>query len=334
MKKRNKDQLKPPPWEQLRSWVALVDAGSVSAAARHLGISQAGVSQHVRQLEDAFCTALLDRSTRPAHPTVAGQRLYEQASLLLKKAGQMDEVVRAISRSRRAMLRVGCVDSFAAAIGPDVVRGLGSKAQRLSLVSGINPGLAQQFTDHQLDFLITTDAPTDSPGRIFVPLFSEKFLLALPSNLAISNGLSISEVGEIRPFMHYSTRGRIGTLIEVFLSRHDPNIPKVFEFDATDPLLSLVREDIGFTLTTPLCLWQSRFNSERVQLKTLESLRTRGQPYPDLIRTFYLVHRPDELSSLVNDLIQLVRIAIKDLKRQMTATLPTAADLLMLDSTE
>jgi DNA-binding transcriptional LysR family regulator len=278
MKKRAFDHFCPPPWEHLQSWVALVDVGSVSGAARRLGISQAGVSQHIRQLEGSFEAALLDRSTRPARPTASGQRLYEHASDLLVRAGQMGETVRVLNRSRRAMLRMGCVDSFAASIGPDLVRGLSGRVQRLRLVSGINPGLAEQFANHQLDVLVTTDPPRSEAGRTAVPLFAEHFLLALPKGMVVPPLASLQQLGQSRPFMHYSARSRMGAMVDEYLARHDPGIEKVFEFDATDPLLSLVREDLGFALTTPMCLWQSRFHAMNLQIRTLDGLRTRGQP--------------------------------------------------------
>lgn len=329
MKKHRDDRFSPPPWEQLQSWVALVEVGSVSGAARRLGLSQAGVSQHVRQLEDSLGTALLDRSTRPARPTAPGQRLYEHACALLGQARQMGENVRALSRSRRTLLRVGCVDSFAAAIGPDLVRGLTSRVQRLRLVSGINPGLAEQFASHQLDVLITTDPPRDEPGRRTVALFAEPFVLALPAGLQVPPMASLQQLGQQRPFMHYSARSRMGALVDAYLARHDPGIEKVFEFDATDPLLSLVAEDLGIALTTPLCLWQSRFHAMRLQLRTLDGLRSRGQPYPPLSRTFYMVFRADELGLLAQDIVTLVRVAAQDLQRQMVASLQLPAKLVM-----
>ena len=58
MKKRASDKVSPPSWEQLGIWVALVETGSVSAAAQRLEISQAGVSQHIRQLEETLGVSL------------------------------------------------------------------------------------------------------------------------------------------------------------------------------------------------------------------------------------------------------------------------------------
>jgi molybdate transport repressor ModE-like protein len=83
-----------PDWDLLASWVAVVEAGSISDAARVLGISQTAVSQRVKQLETILATPLLDRTTRPAHPTPAGRHLFEHAKDLLGRARRMMEGVR------------------------------------------------------------------------------------------------------------------------------------------------------------------------------------------------------------------------------------------------
>ena len=331
MKKRASDKVSPPSWEQLGIWVALVETGSVSAAAQRLEISQAGVSQHIRQLEETLGVSLLDRATRPAHPTAAGHRLYERAKDLLSRAGQMTQTVRSLSRSKRAMLRMGCVDSFAAVIGPQMVRGLSGRVQRLRLVSGINPGLADLFDNHQLDALITTDDPKYLPGRECRALFSEQFLVAVPQSFQVPPLASLSQLSQLRPFMHYSTRSKMGALVDAYLSRHDPHIERVFEFDATDPLLSLVREDLGIALTTPMCLWQSRYHAMNLKYLPLNALRHQGQTYPPLKRTFYLVYRPDELGPLAQDIAAMVRVAVRELQRQWVLELKIPHDLLSVE---
>lgn len=59
----------------LATWVAVLEASSVSAAAKRLSISQAAVSQRLKLLESALGIELLDRTTRPARPTAAGRWL-------------------------------------------------------------------------------------------------------------------------------------------------------------------------------------------------------------------------------------------------------------------
>lgn len=83
-----------PDWELLVSWVAVVEAGSVSGAAQALHISQAAVSQRVKRLESLLATPLLDRATRPAQPTPAGWRLFEDSKDLLARARRMIDSTR------------------------------------------------------------------------------------------------------------------------------------------------------------------------------------------------------------------------------------------------
>src|SRR6218665_3380758 len=83
-----------PDWGLLGAWVAVVESESVSHAARRLGLSQAGPLVRVQMLEGKPGPDLLDRGPRPAKVTLAGQRLYETSTELLKGADEMLENVR------------------------------------------------------------------------------------------------------------------------------------------------------------------------------------------------------------------------------------------------
>ena len=64
----------------METFVAVVEAGSFSAAARRLKLGQPAVSKSVAQLEAHLGARLLLRSTRGLTPTDAGQRFYEHGS--------------------------------------------------------------------------------------------------------------------------------------------------------------------------------------------------------------------------------------------------------------
>lgn len=311
----------PPPWDQLASWIAVVETGSVSAAARRAGLSQAGVSQHVRALEQRLACELLDRGTRPARVTASGRRLYEHALDLLQRAGEMDEGVRSLSRSTRSALRLGCVDSFAATLGPQLVRGLFGGVHRMQLLSGLMPDLQQRFAERRLDLLIGTQDPAGQPGIDARPLLAERFVLVLPPGRATRGVRSLHALGAELPFLGYSTRSAIGAQVDAYLRRHDPGLERRYEFDATDPLLSLVAAGLGFGLTTPLCLWQSRHHAQAVQVLPLSALKRDGAPYPALERRFWLCSRAGEPGALAAETAALVRVAVRELRRELQPAL-------------
>lgn len=63
----------------LETFVAVVNAGSLSGAARQLGCSVAAASRHLAELEAQTQSRLIDRTTRTLALSSAGKRLYPQA---------------------------------------------------------------------------------------------------------------------------------------------------------------------------------------------------------------------------------------------------------------
>ncbi|WP_420996438.1 LysR family transcriptional regulator [Cupriavidus sp. 30B13] len=69
--------------DQLRTFVTVADAGSLSAAAPRLFLSQSSVSEQLRKLEERAGVPLLVRGKQGAAPTPAGLRLLEHARRIL-----------------------------------------------------------------------------------------------------------------------------------------------------------------------------------------------------------------------------------------------------------
>jgi DNA-binding transcriptional LysR family regulator len=61
----------------LKAFIRTVEKGSITAAARDLGISQPAVTKHLVNLEKHVSARLLERSSRKVRPTVHGIELYE-----------------------------------------------------------------------------------------------------------------------------------------------------------------------------------------------------------------------------------------------------------------
>lgn len=66
-----------PDWTLWRSFAAVAEHGSLSGAARALGLSQPTLGRHVEALEAALGAKLFERSLSGFRPTVLGLRAYE-----------------------------------------------------------------------------------------------------------------------------------------------------------------------------------------------------------------------------------------------------------------
>ncbi|HTE48267.1 MAG TPA: LysR family transcriptional regulator, partial [Gemmatimonadaceae bacterium] len=63
----------------LEAFIAVVETGSIGAAARRLNLTQPGVTRRVQVLEQTLGTPLLDRRSKPPRLTTAGHAAYDHA---------------------------------------------------------------------------------------------------------------------------------------------------------------------------------------------------------------------------------------------------------------
>lgn len=86
---------------------AIVQEGSISAAARKLYVSQPALSQVVRQAESEYGVQLFDRSVSPLRLTFAGERYLEAANQILAASERMENELREIREENSGLLRLG-----------------------------------------------------------------------------------------------------------------------------------------------------------------------------------------------------------------------------------
>ncbi len=67
-------------WNLLRSFMVIMDVGSITEAARRLDLKQPTVSNALRRLEETLGRRLIDRGPRSFEPTSHGRALYEQVT--------------------------------------------------------------------------------------------------------------------------------------------------------------------------------------------------------------------------------------------------------------
>lgn len=109
-------------FRQLECFVAVVEEGSFTRAARRLGISQPSLSQHIRTLEDECEGALLDRLPRGVSLTPAGRALIPEARTVLRSVARGRQSVRAVLDVEAGELELATVLSMAVGLLPRYIR--------------------------------------------------------------------------------------------------------------------------------------------------------------------------------------------------------------------
>lgn len=132
-------------FDEMNSFVRVVEAGSISRAAEQLGLAKSGVSRRLADLESRLGVRLMNRTTRRSSLTDAGRTYYEGAVKLLSDVAELDAVVADSEASLKGRLRLAAPLSF----------GLCHLTPAIEEFMQAHPGVAIDidFSDRQVDLV-------------------------------------------------------------------------------------------------------------------------------------------------------------------------------------
>ncbi|UDF28092.1 UNVERIFIED_ORG: LysR family transcriptional regulator [Roseateles sp. XES5] len=152
----------------LRAFVAIADAGSFTAAADRLHMTQSTMSQQIARLEETIGRELVDRAARPVRLTVTGERLLGHARRIL--ALQSEALTLVAETSGTTSVRIGMPDDIAT---PEMARAFAAftrrhKEARLDVTTGLRSDLTRRYRSGELDIVVMKeDAPSEDNWASF-----------------------------------------------------------------------------------------------------------------------------------------------------------------------
>ncbi|HET7793678.1 MAG TPA: LysR substrate-binding domain-containing protein [Rhizobacter sp.] len=162
---------------------ALAGAGSLSAAARELGITTPAVSKHLALMEGRLGVSLVNRSTRRMSLTPEGELYLGHARRILGEIDDMEQTLGSSRGTPKGLLRVNATLGFGRShVAPVVSRFARTYPQvEVQLQLSVNP---PPLTDDSFDVCIRFGAPPDSRviARHIAP--NRRLLCAAPAYLA------------------------------------------------------------------------------------------------------------------------------------------------------
>ena len=162
---------------------ALASAGSLSAAARELGITTPAVSKHLALMESRVGVPLVNRTTRRMSLTPEGEIYLEHARRILGEINDMAELLGVSRSTPKGLLRVNATLGFGRThVAPIISRFVRKYPQvEVQLQLSVNP---PPLTDDSFDVCIRFGAPPDARviARHIAP--NRRLLCASPAYLA------------------------------------------------------------------------------------------------------------------------------------------------------
>lgn len=100
-------------WNLVRTFVSVVEAGSLSGAARSLNLAHPTVARHVQQLEAQLGVALFERSSGGLLLNESGERLAEVAERMRREAMTLESVGESVRSDVTGRVRITIAEVFA-----------------------------------------------------------------------------------------------------------------------------------------------------------------------------------------------------------------------------
>ncbi|HEX4933626.1 MAG TPA: LysR family transcriptional regulator [Gemmatimonadaceae bacterium] len=167
----------------LRAFLETVDAGSLSRAARTLGVSQPSLTQQIQRLERHFGAPLFRRHGRGVAPTEAGAALIPRARRILDELREAEDAIRRHDEAP-AVLQVGVIPTVAPYLVPDALRRLRGQhpAQRVSIHEQHSAALMRMLADGALDLGIAAQPYPFDPALEVEALGADPLVVAVPTH--------------------------------------------------------------------------------------------------------------------------------------------------------
>jgi molybdate transport repressor ModE-like protein len=277
----------------LRVFEAVAATGSVSAAASNLGVTQSAVSQAISQIEEMLGSKVFDRSRRPIALTPAGIALRRHAQNIVDEMDRLLAVVREADLTSKPEIRVGMIDSYAATVGPSLLKSISGNGNQVLLWAGLAHSQAQALLKRQLDLIITSDPMEDVDKLVRRKLFTENFVAVLPGSMrSHCRDADVSSLLRHLPMIRFGGRSHYGILTERYLRRRGITAARKLEIDADDVVMAMVAADVGWAIASPLVLLQCRGHLPNLHVVPISG--------PAFTRTIYQISRAGEYEDLTD----------------------------------
>lgn len=148
-------------WDSQRAFLAVMETGSLSAAARRLGLSQPTMRARIEGLEAALGTALFTRSVHGLVPTPTAEAMIAPARAMAHASEAMLRAASADSTEAAGRVRLSVSEFVGIEVLPPMLRSLRDKHPRLAVEFELDNASAD-LIDQQVDVAVRMHPPEQS----------------------------------------------------------------------------------------------------------------------------------------------------------------------------
>lgn len=231
-------------FDKLKSLVYVAELGSVSAASVAVHLTQAAVSQHLKDLENDLGLQLIDRSRRPVTMTKEGEELVAVTRQMMKQWNDYKD--RKHNTDFGGKLVLGHVRSAITGIVANSLVHLRAKHPRLTIklivASGVSKYLAQDVVSRKIDASFGVGPLRLPEELLWRPYCQERFYVIASKKF---RGRTDEELLSQGTYLRHKPPLLEETMLDLEMKRRGIKVEPIMEFDSYDATLLMVEHDAG-----------------------------------------------------------------------------------------
>jgi LysR family transcriptional regulator, nitrogen assimilation regulatory protein len=234
----------------LRYFVAVAEAGSFSAAARHLGVAQPALSRHIKAAEDRLKAVLLIRSARGVELTEQGEAVYSSAQSILQQLDALPGRVGTQDKQVSGRVAIGIPTSASVVLTEPLILAAMERYPGITIqVTELFSGSAFEWLQSgRLDLAIVYDAPASSSLSIQRLVEEEVWLLGAPSAIAeLPVEIRVAELAQL-PLVLPAVPHSMRQLINAVALQQGLKLNIVAEADALHAIKAIAASGRAFSI--------------------------------------------------------------------------------------
>lgn len=288
-------------------FIAAVEEGSITGAAKRLGASPSSVSLQLSNLEAALDARLIERSAQRFELTTAGETFRPSAMRILDEVSSAQAALSATNKSPRMVIRIAIVEEFDANVIPHWLCKLEEifPKCRFLIKSGTSHENYSALTTRSADMIVAVDATDAADWVEEHPIFRDPYILVTTSDAP--SRVRMKALMQ-RPFIRYSRDQYMGRQIEAQLRRIGTMPPRGHEFSSNQAVLSMVAATGGWAITTASVLAGTLVATDEAN----PVLQARPLPLPAFSRCVSLHARRDALGDMPARFAEVLRESVAE----------------------
>jgi LysR family nitrogen assimilation transcriptional regulator len=221
----------------LRYFVAIADAGSLTAAAASVSIAQPALTRQMHDLEAELGVKLFQRGARGVRLTPDGATLYESAGRMLAEAARVRLLLGGEGADQSATVVLGVTPTLTRVLLPGVFERCHRHLAGVRLVvrEAFTPQLVEGLERGLVDMAVVTN-PAPHRALALQPLLVEPFALIAPASRGLPASVSLAELAPVPLLMTGLHRG----IVERALAPLGARLRIEAEIDSVDAIRELV----------------------------------------------------------------------------------------------